>query len=397
MPSIAALVEPSVLRWARESVDLAPVDAARKIRVPDDRVDEWEAGTRLPTVAELRRAAKVYRRALGVFYLPAPPADFDTLRDFRRRPGGEAAAWSADLHAEYRRAHEQRDNLLELYEIEGVTPPTLWRAPRSAGDDEQLAAAARARILAEAPFPLPRATTDRYAHLNAWSAALEVAGVLVFSTTGGRVDPDEMAAFSLYFDEIPVIVVNGADWPRGRLYSLLHEYAHLVLHSEGLCDTYRATRATNPNGQLEARCNDLAAKMLMPRVEVLARPQVEARRDTPTAWDYNALRDAAAPFGVSAEAFLRRLVTLGRTTQAFYDQRRQEFLTAYREQESEARGSGRSRGNFYNTKPRDLGKGYVRTVDSARARDVIDSATAARMLDVKVHQLDRLARVARLP
>jgi Zn-dependent peptidase ImmA (M78 family) len=113
--------------------------------------------------------------------------------------------------------------------------------------------------------------------------------------------------------------------------SLLHGYAHLLLHSEGLCDTYRATRATNPNGQLKARCNDLAATMLMPRAEVLARPQVEARRDTPTAWDYDALRDAAAPFGVAAEAFLRRLVTLGRTTQAFYDQRRQEFLTAYLE------------------------------------------------------------------
>jgi transcriptional regulator with XRE-family HTH domain len=72
MPSIPAHVESALLRWARESVDLAPVAAARKIKVPDGRIAEWEAGDRLPTVAELKRAAKVYRRALGVFFLPEP-------------------------------------------------------------------------------------------------------------------------------------------------------------------------------------------------------------------------------------------------------------------------------------------------------------------------------------
>jgi hypothetical protein len=32
-----------------------------------------------------------------------------------------------------------------------------------------------------------------------------------------------MRAFSLYFDQLPVIMVNGADGPRGRMFSLLHE------------------------------------------------------------------------------------------------------------------------------------------------------------------------------
>lgn len=395
MPSIPALVEPSVLRWARTTVDLTSVAAARKIRVPDGRVDEWESGDRLPTIAELKRAAKVYRRALGVFYLPEPPKDFDTLRDFRRRPGAGAKAWSIALHAEYRRAHEQRDVLLELFELEEVTPPKTWQNAVSDGNDEQLAAVARKRLLAHAPLPLPGATSDRYAHLNAWTAALEASGVLVFATQGGRVEPEEMSAFSLYFDEVPVIVVNGADWPRGRLFSLLHEFGHLLLHTEGLCDTYRARRSSNPNARLEARCNDLAAKMLMPRNEVLAQPEVRKRQDEPTSWDYESLRDAAAPFGVSAEAFLRRLVTLGRSTSVFYEQRREEFLAAYREQEAEGRRS-EPRGNFYFTKARDLGKGYIRAVDRAHRAELIDRLTAAGMLNAKVGQIDRLAQVARL-
>jgi len=35
---------------------------------------------------------------------------------------------------------------------------------------------------------------------------------------------------------VPVIVVNGSDAARGQLFTLLREYAHLLLHA-GLCDT----------------------------------------------------------------------------------------------------------------------------------------------------------------
>jgi DNA-binding transcriptional regulator YiaG len=58
--SIPALVEPSVLRWARETIGLDPVAASRKLDLPDHRVGEWEAGQTQPTIAQLRKAAKLY-------------------------------------------------------------------------------------------------------------------------------------------------------------------------------------------------------------------------------------------------------------------------------------------------------------------------------------------------
>lgn len=106
--------------------------------------------------------------------------------------------------------------------------------------------------------------------------------------------------------------------PRGRLFTLVHEYAHLLLHTEGLCDTVTDTRATTPDRRLEARCNAIAAAILMPAAAVLARPEVIAREHARDSWDYDALAAAAAPFGASAEALLRRLLTLGRVEAAFY-------------------------------------------------------------------------------
>lgn len=389
MPSITALVEPSLLIWARQTANLEPLAADRKIGVPEGRVTEWENGTTLPTIKQLRDAAAVYRRPLGVFYLPEPPAGFETMRDFRRIIGAESAEWSVALHDEYRRAHAQREVLLEIAELDGIEPPSRWRLSGLADANAAIAAAARGVLNSASPLEFPTAGADEYRHLAYWITAVEALGVMVIQTRGGQVETDEMRAFSLYFEQVPVIALNGADWPRGRLFSLIHEYAHLLLHTSGLCDTTTDARAVTEDRRLEARCNALAAEILMPAADVLADAMVAERRPGHE-WTMQELIDAAKPFGVSVESFLRRLVTLDRVPIEFY--------RAFREGRSERdlRGNRSSGGNFYVTKARDLGRAYVRTVTDAHSRNVIDSATAAAYLDAKVDQISRLAERARL-
>lgn len=392
--SIPALVEPSVLRWARETIGLTPVAAARKLQLPDTRVAEWETGSATPTIAQLRKAADVYKRPLAVFFLSMPPMDFDAMRDFRRHQGADVGSWSPELHGEYRRALTQRDNALELAEIEDEAPSTRWRIDNLPDGNERIAALARQTLLEVSPLGSPRNALTSYEHLNLWVAALEEAGVLVLATMGGGVSPREMRAFSLYFEQYPVVVVNGSDSARGRLFSLLHEYAHLLLHTSGLCDTITDTRAITPDRRLEAQCNSIAASILMPSGEVLRAPEVLARLNNAEAWNYESLRDAASAFGVSAEAFLRRLVTLDRVPMAFYQEHRKRFLSFYEDEEARSRPQGG--GNWYRNAARDLGKGYVRRVADAHRRRVIDSYTAASFLNVKVGQIPGLAAAAAL-
>lgn len=91
MPSIPAPVEISVLRWARESSGLTQIAAARKIGLPDGRVTAWESGEAVPTIAQLRKAAEVYKRSLAVFFLSEPPVSRQRQRSTpasrRRLPG----------------------------------------------------------------------------------------------------------------------------------------------------------------------------------------------------------------------------------------------------------------------------------------------------------------------
>ena len=392
--AVRAIVEPSVLRWARESVGLNPVAASRKMRLADGRVSEWESGEAFPTVAELRRATHVYKRSLAVFYLSAPPSGFDTLRDFRRLQGTPNGEWSPALHEDFRRAHDQRESALELADLDESPPPMTWRIDPLPSSDIEIAAVGRDLLLGISPLSLPTAGDKPYDHLNAWVAAMEASGIMVMATAGGRVPQEEMRAFSLYFDTLPVVVVNGADSPRGRLFSLLHEYAHLLLHTEGLCDTITDEGAVTENRRLEARCNAIAAAMVMPESQVLVQPLVKAHFEDGSPWNYEDLREAAGPFGVSAEALLRRLLTLGHVSNDFYAEKRKEFQEAY-ERDDEARRA-RTGGNWYRNTVRDLGKGYVRLVTDAHRRRVIDTYTAATYLNVKTNQIDELAVTAEI-
>lgn len=193
MRSIPASVESSVLRWARESCGLTEVAAARKLGLPDDRVAAWEVGEVVPTIAQLRKAAEVYKRSLAVFFLSEPPEGFDTLRDFRRLDGAASGQWTPGLHEEFRRAHTQRDFALELADAEDREIPGAWRLPLSGDEaDADIAARIRKALIEVSPLPIPVASVDPYEHLNAWVSAIETSGVLVLATRGGKVAIDEM-------------------------------------------------------------------------------------------------------------------------------------------------------------------------------------------------------------
>ena len=68
----------------------------------------------------------------------------------------------------------------------------------------------------------------------------------------------------------------------------------------------------------------------MPKAWLLAEPLV-VQKGTEKTWSNEELTALAARFGVSREAMLRRLLTLGKTTAAFYETQRARFVEEYAE------------------------------------------------------------------
>lgn len=387
MPTDLAPVTPEVLRWARETVGVTLSDAAKRAGVSEARVQSWESGEQEPTVAKLRALAKLYQRPLSVFFLPEPPTTFDAMRDFRRLPGQPDHAWSRALHKVYRRALEQQAVAAELMEADDETPEAV--IPRATLQMSTEDAGELARDALGVTFATQFAWHKPEVAFTGWMEAVEATGVYVLRTSD--VAMEEMRGFSLSDGPIPVIVVNALDWPRGQVFTLLHEFAHLMLREGGLCDLLEPD--SGRGRQVEAWCNAVAAATLMPASafldnEVLAPPGIRI-------WEDEVLSQLSARWGVSQEAVIRRLVTLERATVGFYLQKRAEYQAIYaerREEERVRRRQSRSSGGPppYRITVRDRGKPYVRLVLDAYQRDQITPSSVSNLLSLKLKHLAAL-------
>lgn len=387
MPTDLAPVTPSVLKWARESIGASLDLAAQRAGVSVERVAAWEAGEAEPTVAKLRALAKLYQRPLAVFFLPQPPLDFDALRDFRKLPDQDDHTWSRALHKVYRRAVEQQDVFAELQEAEGESVVVAVPAAALDDDPEEVASTAREALGVSLQEQFSwRQPDDAFA---GWLQAVESLGVLVLRTSD--VPTSEMRGFSLGSGPVPVIVVNALDWPRGQVFTLLHEFAHLMLREGGLCNLLEPD--TGITRRVEMFCNAVAGAIIMPAASLLDNEVLApiGIRD----WDDDVLAQLSHRYGASQEAVLRRLVTLNRASWDFYLARRGEYLQAYveaRQDELARRRESKGGPPPHRMAIRDRGRPYVRLVLDAYYRDLISSSNLSRLLSLKLRHLGSLER-----
>ena len=372
-----ALIHPELLVWARESIGLSLEDAARRLKLSSDRLVAWEAGESRPSVAQLRGLARVYRRPLAVFFLPAPPQGFQALRDFRRLPA-HAGHWSPDLHSAIRRAHFQREASLELYRLLGEEPPRRLSFSADLSDREAFGLVVREQL--GVGLDEQRSWADPRRALSGWIQALEGVGVLVLQAQ--RVTLEEMRGFSISGGELPVIMLNGADSPRARIFTTLHEFAHILLDASGVCDLHDR----GPSDDIELACNEIAAAALLPRDPFLAEP-VLRMRPPDGRWGEDELVELADAYSVSREVVLRRLLTFRITTWEFVNEKQREYRTAYAALRDKKAAGGPSP---YVMKIRDLGRPYVELALEAFDRNEITAADVSGYLEVKLNNLPKL-------
>lgn len=75
--------------------------------------------------------------------------------------------------------------------------------------------------------------------------------------------------------------------------------------------------------QVEILCNHAAGAALIPRVDLISLPLVADHPAGP--WADREIAQLAARYGVSREVVLRRLLVLGKTSEAFYRRRREKL------------------------------------------------------------------------
>lgn len=389
MKTVRVQIKPALLIWAREGLGYSLAEAAKKLGVSEDRLAAWETGEDRPTINQLRKMAEAYKRPLAVFFLPEPPEGFQVMKDFRRLPGTIAGRYSPPLLLEIRRAQERRQLSLDLFtDIDEKAKPFTLKAT---SDEDPEAVSVRIRSSVGVVYEQQVTWRDQRTAFNRWRGAIEAAGVLVFQATHASLD--EMRGLSLAERLLPVIAVNRRDYPSARTFSLLHEFVHLMLHRSGLCDIDEANDRPPEENEVEILCNRIAAAALMPPDRILAEDLVTKRGAKSVAWTDDEIAEIANRYSVSREALVRRLLTLGRTTQAFYSRKRAQYLDEFKALKDKQRQQ-QAQTEYRKNPPReaisDLGRSFVGLVMENYYQDRLTLSEVSEYLGLRVRHIPKV-------
>lgn len=324
--SQAAYVNPSLLTWSRERAGLSTEQVAKKLPVKPDRVQEWEAGEAKPTFLQAQKWASVAHIPFGFLFLQQPPVEQLPLPDLRTVGGIAPQRPSLELLDTVRDAIRKQDWYLEYLQHHERQPLTFVGRFSSRSQVREVVDDIR-RVLGVNP-DMARLDYDKYS--RALIDAAESAGILVMRSgialgnTHRKLEVSEFRGFAISNAYAPVVFINSSDAPTARLFTLLHELAHIWIGSSGVSDGNTA------DGRDEERfCNAVAGEFLAPEA------QFRAQWNPDIHWEDN-LAPLATRFHISKLAIGRRALHLGYISQAHYSAYYRMILKAFQDEKGGA-------------------------------------------------------------
>lgn len=262
MPKQAVEVKlaPNVLSWARSSAGWTVAEVAKKLQVDSRQVEAWEVGAVPVSLAKLESLANYYKRPVAAFLLPRPPQTPSTPPDFRYLPD-KPGMLSKETRLALRRARRLQAVAADLMQaLERPTRPILGTAS-SDDDPEAVVSRERARFGVSSSQGESKKASEA---LWDWRDLLERANILTFQM---QMPVQDSRGFSLAEKEPYVVVVSSEDSEYARIFTLFHEYGHLMMRSSGICIP-RGEEASGQPDKTERWCDHFAGAFLMPREEL---------------------------------------------------------------------------------------------------------------------------------
>jgi Zn-dependent peptidase ImmA (M78 family) len=384
------VIAPDVFRWLCGSSGFTPSDISKKIGVSERVVKSWCGGAQNPVMplTKVEQLADMFRRPLAAFLLSQPPEEPNLPKDFRRHPDS-GTGFSKELLLVIRKArrlqeihHELTDNL----QISLKVPLKI----RTLNDDpEKVALEERKRSGIRISEDSERMTPVRV--FDIWRGWLESENIAILKI---KMPVDDTRGFSLTDGEPYVIVVNSADADRARLFTLFHEYAHILLNMPVVCN--QGDGDLDEYAGVEQWCNHFAGAFLAPSLGIEKSPEIQQALKSG-----NYMRAAGSirqRFLISKEAGLMRLLTLKKISSSQFIQGRDQLRAEYalreaekerKEQPGEEEESGFKGISLDRKCVAEKGAGYVALVMENIRKGYISNSDALDYLDVKLRHLEK--------
>ena len=371
-------VQSKLFQWAQERSRLSAEVLCQKF----PKYPLWLSGDEQPTVKQLEKFAAQTYTPLGYFFLPEPPEERLPIPDFRTvKDRGVARPSPHLLDTIY--AVQLRQEWMKGFLIEQGEPALSFIGSRTVKDKSEVVAAdIRHTLGLEVRWSRAMQTWEEA--LRTLIQKIEGVGVLVMingvveNNTHRPLDVEEFRGFVLSDSHAPVIFLNGTDAKAAKMFTLVHELAHLWLGQGGISDFKELLPSENA---VEIFCNQVAAEFLVPANEMKTAWKEVKGGEKP-------FERLARYFKVSPVVAARRVLDLELITRVAYF----AFYKEYKEAAAERRSRGAGGGNFYLTLGSRLGHRFPAAVYGAAKEGRLQYREAYQLTGLSGSSYDRFGR-----
>ncbi len=297
-----AQINPEIISWALNRAQLSVDVVARKLNVRPERLIEWETGETRPTFKQaINFASKVYL-PFGYLFLAQPPRDQLQIPDLRTVGNHPLQQPSLELLDTVRSVLQKQVWYQEYVVDQGSEPLPFVGSFNTNAPISTVIASMRESLGIETIAPKGLRWEEYHAALIQHA---EAAGILVIrsgivgNNTHRPLDVQDFRGFAIADQWAPVIFVNSKDAPTARLFTLIHELAHIWIGSSGVSSV-----GISEERDEERYCNEVAGEFLVPKDSFL---QLWKEGD----WKDN-LPGLCRHFHVSQMVITRRALTFGK-------------------------------------------------------------------------------------
>lgn len=337
MGPIAYGINPDLLKWAREKCGFTMELISRRLNKSMEELRGIEKGDLSITLAQLRKLAGYYKRPTSFFYLSKIPEERE-LPDFRiKRKVPIPQRSDESLHIKIRKFHEKKKNaefLARKLDYNDIRYDFI----KNIDVVNDLDAYQKIRDLFGIDNSELQSLKD-YDVLNYWKDKLEEKNILIFQFTNIGVD----VTSGFVFTELPfpLIAINQKDSYYARVFTLIHEFCHILLKKDALCKTDVLDENSR---EIETICNRVSASVLVPEDELKSTLKKIETMDMK-----EAIKELSDYFKVSYSVILYRLKAFNLISQSDFMQNERwiEDIQERNRNRNRSRVSGPSRMDYY--------------------------------------------------
>ncbi|KGE87034.1 MAG: ImmA/IrrE family metallo-endopeptidase [Phaeodactylibacter xiamenensis] len=370
------------VRWARERAGLQLSDLSKALQLAEDKIAAWETGEEQPTFRQAQKLAERLRVPLPYLFLPSPPEENSPIADLRTLRNEARATFSLDFKEVLNDSLQKQNWYREYLQNTGQASPLEFIGKYSVESDVKTVARDIQAVLG-LDEELRKSARSKSDFLSKLVQQAEEAGILILisgvvkNNNHRKLTVEEFRGFVLSDAVAPLVFINGNDTEAAKLFTFVHELAHLWVGASGVSNVEVKSAVENDFDQLERFCNQVAAEVLIPAEDF----QSIWQSDLSLEENLQRYRH----YKVSDLVLLIRARQLRRISSTEFQQAYATRISWYKNRK---RSSG---GNFKNTLPARNSKLLTSALIAATLEGQTLYRDAARMLNVKVETLKKVA------